>query len=150
MGARSLFHEVLLDAEEAVNLGRVERSHGYLIATRDDRYQIRIGVCDNIFKNVVMLLVCHSIGVSRTFLRNIHTADIIERVCQLHRCIIVRCINTVLAGSEGQILTSDLLVAALKAMATEEAAGLYDAGNVSLDLDLAHFFRSQYVEATYF
>ena len=142
MGARSLFHEVLLDAEEAVNLGRVECSHGYLVATRDDRYQIRIGVGDDIFKNVVMLLVCHCVGVSGTFFGNIHAADIIERVCQLHRCIIVRGINTVLAGSEGQIFSGDLLVAALKAILTEEAAGLYDAGNVSLDLDLAHNFNS--------
>jgi hypothetical protein len=52
----------------------------------------------------------------------------------------VRGRNAVLAGSEGQIFTGDLGVAALKAIFTEEATGLYDAGNVSLDLDLAHFF----------
>jgi hypothetical protein len=81
MGARPLLHKVLLDAEEAVNLRGVERRHCNLIATRDDRYQIRIGVGDDVFKNVVLLLVCHCVGVSG-FLRQIHAADIIERVCR--------------------------------------------------------------------
>lgn len=135
-----LLHEVSFHREEAIDLRVVKRSHSNLITTRDDRNEIRIRVGNDVIENIVLLLDACVISIVDRSLRQVHASDIIERVCGQTSGVVVRRIDAMLTGTVRVVVAGDLRVAVLQAMLVKEATGWHDARNISLDLDLAHFF----------
>lgn len=120
MGARPLLHELTFHREEAVDLRRVKSSHGNLVAARDDRNQIWIRVGDDIVEEVVLLLSSAAVRIVQLrLLGNVHAADIIERVCQQARRVIVGSADLPLTRTVGHVFPGDLRVSSLQAMAAE-------------------------------
>ena len=109
MRTRPLLHQVAFHREEAVVVRRVKSSHGNLIATRDDRNQIRIRVGHYIIEDVVLLLGCAVARIVHLgLLGKVHAANILEGVLRQPSSVIVRSREVVRAGIVAHVITGDL------------------------------------------
>lgn len=73
-------------------------------------------------------------------LGHIHASDVVEGVLWQSSRVIMRRIDPLLNGTIGHAFAGDLSVTTLKAMFAKEATAENSAGNVSFDLNLAHFY----------